>query len=172
MPNYVPSISVDQVIVALKDFIQPFLPADGTIVRGQTNRVPLPANPCVVLTELLEYDLNLPYDVFERTSQITDIHASTRIDVQIDFYGLAAGNYCKAVKSALRTLWGYGQFPITVKPLYCDDGRQVPLITGEEQYESRWTLTASLQYNPIVTVPQQSATALDSTIEVPADFPV
>ena len=35
-----------------------------------------------------------------------------------------------------------------------------PLVTGEEQYDERWILTASLQYNPIVTIPQQSADAL------------
>jgi hypothetical protein len=44
--------------------------------------------------------------------------------------------------------------------LYCSDGHQMPLTTGEQQYETRWTLTASLQYNPTVSIPQQSANTL------------
>jgi len=38
------------------------------------------------------------------------------------------------------------------------------LVTGEEQYERRWALTMSLQYNPIVIVPQQSAEVLSMNI--------
>lgn len=172
MPNYLVNITVDAVIEALAAFIQPFLPAGALVVRAQVNRVSPPPNPYVVLTELLERDLNIPYDLFEGTAEITDIKSATQIDVQIDFYGDAAGDYCKAVKAAFRAAWGYNQFPANIKPLYSDDGRQMPLITGEEQYESRWTLTASLQYNPVVTVPQQSALELKATVETPADFPV
>lgn len=172
MPNYVASIVVDQVIDALAAFIKPFLPLEATVMRAEVNRVSPPPNPFVELTELLQVDLNLPFDDFQSQNSTINITASTRIDVQIDFYGEASGDYCKAIKSAFRTGWGYSQFPINVKPLYTDDGRQSPLITGEEQYERRWTLTASLQYNPIVTVPTQSANELDATIEVPTDFPI
>jgi hypothetical protein len=53
---------------------------------------------------------------------------------------------------------------VGIAPLYCDDGQEVPLVTGEEQYERRWALTMSLQYNPIVIVPQQSAEVLSMNI--------
>ena len=168
--NYVPSVTIDQVIDALTTFVQLILPT-GQIVRGQQNRVALPPDPCCVLTELLESDLNVPYGDYTPTNQTAILNASTRIDVQVDFYGVLAGNYAKAFKSMFRSEWGWEQFPDTVKPLYTDDGRKMPLITGEQQYESRWTLTASMQYNPTVTVPQQSATAVGPTkINVPVNF--
>lgn len=153
---YTPSISIDSVIDALVTFLTPFVPG-GEIVRAQVNRVAMPPSPCVVLTELLEVDLSVPYEIYLPNDVVADIHGPSRIDVQIDFYGASAGEYCQAVRSAFRTSWAYSKFTENIRPLYTSDGVQVPLITGEQQYESRWTLTASLQYNPITTVPQQYA---------------
>jgi len=35
------------------------------------------------------------------------------------------------------------------------------LINGEQQFEQRWRVEASMQYNPVVTMAQGSATALN-----------
>jgi len=45
--------------------------------------------------------------------------------------------------------------------LYADDPVQIPLIDGESQYEQRWKLVATLQYNPVLTTTQQSMLAVD-----------
>jgi hypothetical protein len=163
MADYIPTIVIDTVIEKLAAFIAPFIPG-GEVVRAQVNRVAMPANPCAILTELLGVDLCIPYLDPTITAETATIKGPTRIDVQIDFYGPLAGNYCKAVQAAFRSQWAYGQFPANIRPLYTSDGVQSPLLTGEQQYESRWTLTASMQYNPTVTVPQQSANALATNI--------
>lgn len=174
---YTSSITIDQVIDALAAFLAPFAPG-AAIVRAQVNRVALPQNPCIVLTELLQVDLSVPYTEYQPpvdpipADGTATILGPTRIDVQIDFYGSAAGEFCKAVKTAFRSHWGFAHFPANIKPLYTSDGIQSPLITGEQQFESRWTLTASLQYNPIVTVPQQFAEAASTTIAAPVDLPL
>lgn len=173
--NYISSITIDQVIDALAAFIVPFVPT-GQIVRAQVNRVAMPSNPCVVLTELLQVDLSVPYvDYQPPTDPIPaigtgTIHGPTRIDIQVDFYGVMAGEYCKSIKSAFRSSWGFSQFPENIKPLYTSDGVQAPLITGEQQYESRWTLTVSMQYNPIVTVPQEFAEEAIVSGIIPVDI--
>jgi len=159
---YTSSITIDTVIEALAAFIAPFMPG-AQIIRAQVNRTPMPSNPCAILTELLEVDLSVPRTDYQPpTAPIpatgtATIIGPTRIDVQIDFYGTQAGDYCKIVKNAFRSQWGYSVFPANIKPLYTSDGVQSPLITGEQQYESRWTLTASLQYNPNVQIPQDFA---------------
>ena len=170
--NYVASITIDQVIDALQAFIVPLMPAGAQIIRGQVNRVAPPPAPYVELIELLELDLNVPFMDFAETptNGTANIDASTRIDVQVNFYGQDAGDYAKAFKQAFRSSWGFNQFPDGIKPLYTSDGNQAPLITGEQQYETRWTLTATIQYNPAVTVPQQSATTLKATDHVPVDL--
>lgn len=165
---YTSSITVDQVIDALANFIQPFTP-DADVIRAQVNRVAMPKNPCVVLTELLQVDLMVPYIENQPEVNTETVHGPTRIDIQIDFYGVQAGEFCKTVKSAFRSQWGFAQFPANIKPLYTSDGVQSPLITGEKQYESRWTLTASMQYNPIVTVPQEFADEAMPNELIPAD---
>jgi len=161
--------SIDNVIDALANFIQPLV-GGAQIVRAQVNRVPMPIDSCIVLTELLEVDIDVPYQTYDDTNQQTSIIGPTRIDVQIDFYGATAGDQCKAVKQAFRSTYGFDAFPAEVKPLYTSDGIQSPLITGEEQYESRWTLTASMQYNPVVTLSQQSANATSINILEAADL--
>ena len=159
---YTSSITVDNVIDALADFLQPFV--DGAdIVRAQVNRVPMPSLPCVVLTELFHVDLRVPSQDYDVLNDEVDLSASNRIDIQVDFYGDSAGDYCRSVETAFRTMWGFDTFPAGIKPLYTSDGIQSPLISGEQQYVSRWTLTVSMQYNPIVSVPQQFADELAAT---------
>lgn len=168
MANYTSSITVDQVIDALAAFLAPFMPG-AQIVRAQVNRVALPSNPCAVLTELLEVDLSVPATDYQPTDNTATIYGPSRIDVQIDFYGAQASEFCKTVKTAFRSHWGFAHFPANIKPLYTSDGVQSPLVTGEQQYESRWTLTASMQYNPTVTVPQEFADEAYPTLVIPAD---
>jgi hypothetical protein len=165
---YVSSIVIDEVIDALKAFVQPFV-GTNPIVRGQVNRVPMPLTGFVVLTELLEVDLETPSTQLDSANNQLTITAPTQINVQIDIYGPAAGDQCKALKTIFRSIYSPAQFPDGIKPLYCSDGLQSPLISGEEQWESRFTITASLQYNPSVTVPQQSADTL--AVKVLEDIP-
>jgi hypothetical protein len=150
---YLSSITVDDVIDALATFLTPFAPG-AEIVRAQVNRVAMPSDPCIILTELLQADLMVPVIEFQKDSDTATIEGGKRFDIQVDFYGSAAGEWCAVVKSVFRSFWGYDNFPDNIKPLYTSDGIQSPLISGEEQYESRWTLTVSLEYTPIVTVPQ------------------
>lgn len=168
MANYTSSITVDQVIDALKAFLTPFMPG-AQIVRAQVNRVALPSNPCAVLTELLQVDLSVPATDYQPLANTATIYGPSRIDVQIDFYGAQAGEFCKTVKTAFRSHWGFAHFPANIRPLYTSDGVQSPLLTGEQQYESRWTLTASMQYNPTVTVPQEFADVAYPSLVIPAD---
>lgn len=160
---YVVSIAVDAVIAALGAFIQPFV-GSAQIVRAQTNRVPMPPDPFVELTEILQLDIETPIATTSFANSQVSILGPKRIDIQVDFYGPSAGDQCAAVKGVYRTEYAVAQFPDGIAPLYCSDGHQGPLISGEQQYESRWTLTASLQYNPLVYVPAQFAIAASVAI--------
>lgn len=173
MSLYFPSISIDDVIQAITSFLVPFLPAGVPVIRAQQNRVPPPitytaSDPLVFvqLREVSQTDLETPTmtQSADPDVQQADINTPTQIDVQIDFYGISAGDYCKAVKAVWRSPYAPDQFPIGIAPLFCSNGIQGVLVTGEEQYEDRWLLTASLQYNPVVTVIQQSATVIKTNI--------
>lgn len=163
---YTPTILIDAVIDAVIAFLQPFVGVGVPIVRAQQNRVNPPktlgqTDPLafVQVRELFEQDLETP-TMLQVPNQIASIGTPTLIAIQIDFYGITSGDWCKAVKAVTRSPYAPAQFPDGIKPLYCDDGHQIPLVTGEMQYENRWALTLSLQYCPLVYVPQQSATAI------------
>ena len=157
--QYVPSIALDSVFDALGAFIAPFV-GGAPIIRAQVNRVPMPISSFVELTEIASVDLETPRSTYDGVNFQSDIIGPKRLMIQVDFYGEAAGDWCAAVKTVWRTPYATDQFPAGISPLYCDDGQEAPLITGEEQYERRWALTTSLQYNPIVVVPLQSADVL------------
>lgn len=161
--QFIVSIPIDSVIEALGSFIQIFVgPVD--IVRAEVNRVAPPRGPFVELTELLQSDLEYPTSWYVSEFGQRNILGPKEITVQADFYGPLAGDWCSAVKQAFRTPYGVSLFPTGIAPLYTDNGRQSPLITGEEQYLRRWTLTLCLQYNPITTVPEQAASSLKMNI--------
>ena len=166
---YFPSITVDAVIEALTAFLTPFVPAGCPIIRGWQNRVPPPFTPgqadvlaFVKLSEVNQVDLETPQftQSADPTIQQASVLTPTRIDIQIDFYGLMAGDYCKAVKAVFRSPYAPDQFPDGIAPLYSSDAIRGALVTGEDQYLDRWVITCSLQYNPMVVVPQQSATVI------------
>jgi len=177
MTLYAPSISTDDVITSVIAFLQPFVGNfDGTnivpnnptpIIRGEVNRVSIPGNnpagPFVKVIEINRKNLDVPTQLqsSDSTVQQASIGNSKQLDVQIDFYGPAAGEWSAAVESVWRSPYAPDQYPDGIKPLYCSDAHQLPLVTGEEQYEYRWALTATLEYNPTVNVPQQSAIELE-----------
>ena len=161
--QYVASIALDTVFDALGAFIQPFV-GTAQVIRAQVNRVAMPIGGFVELTEVASTDLEVPRSYYDGTNSQSDIIGPKRLMIQADFYGPQSGDWCAAVKTVWRTPYAVSQFPIGIAPLYCDDGHEMPLMTGEEQYLRRWVLSCSLQYNPIVIVPQQAASALKMNI--------
>ena len=160
---YTPSVIIDTVAEAIGAFLQPFV-GTAQIVRARQNRVAMPSDPCVILNDIGIYDLETPTTSNDSANQLGNILGPARIDFQADIYGSAAGDQCKSIKGVFRTPYATSQFPANIQPLYCSDGIQSPLVTGEEQYDSRWIITMSFEYLPVVTVPQQSAIQLAMNI--------
>ncbi len=159
---YIPSIAIDAVCEAIAAFVQPFVGVNTPIIRAYDNLTASPVAPYVELTEILQVDLETPSSTYSDT-QVT-IAAPKRIDVQIDLVGTDAGSQAAALTVVMRTPYAAEQFPPGISPLYCSDARPNSMITGEQQYDYRWTLTMSCQYNPVVALPQQSATSLSVSI--------
>lgn len=164
-------MTVDNAIAALADFLQPLMPAGTEIVRAQVNRVPQPAGPCVVLTELLQVQLETTTAQYNPVTGQAAYTQPKRLDVQMDFYDPSAAEMCTIAQTMLRSAYGVSSevWPDGVSPLYCNDGVQAPLVTGEQQYESRWTMTVSLQYNAPVTVAQSYFDTVGDVGVIPGD---
>jgi hypothetical protein len=162
------SLTIDDVIDALANYIRPFV-NDITIIRAQVNRVPEPLGEFVLLTEMGQYEIETPTVTYDEGTSSSTVNNPSRIGVQVDIYGENSGDYCRAILSSFRTTYAYDNFPDGIKPLYCSDGRQMPLTNAEMQYQSRWTITAFMQYNPLVMLPQDFPDELETNLFVNVD---
>lgn len=162
----------DDLTVAVRTFLLSLFPTGVEVVRGLDNSVPMPAGPFIQFTPTAQAALSTNHSVLDTPTQQRTVKTPTRYNVQFDCYGPLSSDYATQIVQMWRDQYGCDMLATIGAPLYCTDPTQVPLINGEENYEQRWTLTALLQFNPVVTVPQQSATALGvELVSVDAEFP-
>ena len=100
---------------------------------------------------------------------------ATEITIQLDVHGPASAENAQAITTLLRDGYAVDAFLALgsdVQTLYADDPKQIPFISGEQQYETRWVIEAKLQANQVLSTPQQFAGALAvGVVEVEAVFP-
>ena len=157
MTNFVPSNTIDDVIDAVSAYLNIFQTVE--TVRGNVSRVPMPNDPFIQLTEVLTMALNKPIETYYN-DQTVNISEHTRIDIQVDFFGWEISDLAKMVHGAFRTVWSVQQFPAWLSPLYCSYPQKVVIQNAEDQFEQRWIMTMSFQYNPDFYAPAPSFTAV------------
>ena len=145
------------------------------VVQGIVNRVPSPAGGFVLITRISK--VRLSTDVTEYTDPLhgpssVEYLQSTDYQLQFDFFGEDAADWAQVVSTLWRSLQACDFLkPYGIQPLYNDDPRQVPMVTGEKQYEQRWVMTTHLNYTPKVSVPQDFFDAVDvGVISVDATY--
>lgn len=98
-----------------------------------------------------------------------------KVTIQLDVHGPASGDNAVIISGAFRDTYAWEQFQtygFDVAPLYTSDPRQIPFLNAEQQIEQRWVVDAVLQCNPILTIPQQYASALSvALVEIDASYP-
>jgi hypothetical protein len=138
------------------------------ILRGQQNRVPMPACPCVLMTTL-GTPLRIGTNADSTEAVIVDgelagftaaVEADFEYSVQLDFYSPIAQSWAVTTELLWRDKIGVAAMPAGMKPLYSDSGRQLPIVGAENQWVQRWTMTLVLDYQPTWTQPTQAATTI------------
>lgn len=167
--------TLDQIAVKIRNFLLSIVPVNTPVLRAPINRVPLPKEPCVIFTYLfqtrLRTNLHTDSDPFPSAGSTTT-EQGTQVQVQMDFYGPASNEWALAAEMLWRDEYACNMLSPECQPLYTDDARMVPWITGEEQFFERYTVTAMLQWNPATVTPQEFATTLSVTlIEADSAYP-
>ncbi len=157
-------------------FVTSIVPTGTPILQAPLNRVPFPKVPCVIATVLfqkrLRTNLHTDTDPFPSPGGSTTTEMGTEAHVQLDFYGPASNDWCAAAAMLWRDEYGCNMLNPDASPLYTDDARMVPLVTGEEQYFERFSLTVVLQWNPVTVTSQQFFDVADVVIvDVDATYP-
>jgi hypothetical protein len=161
------SPTLKQVYTALLSFIATIVPTGTEIVQALNNRVPAPAGPYVLMQAM--FQLRLATDVVTYSdphpSPGSAIHEqSTRLDIQLDFFGPSAADWAAMFSTLFRSDAGCVALAPHCQPLYADSARQIPYTTGEDQFFERWSVTGSLQWNPATSITQEFADTLTADI--------
>lgn len=162
-------MNIDIAVAAVADFLQPVMPVSTQIVRGQTNDVPPPLPPSIVITEVGQPQYTTTRSKLNPIAGTMTYLMPVKLRLQLDFYGNAGGEMSNIAQTLLRSLYATESFPDGVEPLYCTDSFQAPLTTGEKQFEARWSMELFLQYNAPVTVGQESFAYVGEVIVDPVD---
>jgi len=173
--------SFDALVVKLGDFIASILPSlpdpVPPVIQMPANRVsmPPPVPGFVGMTPRVQDRIATNFERWDADDPLVDsveLEQSVRVAVQCDFYGAQAADWATMFSTVIRSEYGCRQLAPIAAPLYCDAPRMAPLVDGEEEYETRWIVTAYLQYNPVTSTPEQFATVLDATlINVDVSYP-
>jgi hypothetical protein len=157
------SPSQSQVYAALVAYLQGVLPSNVKVIRGLPNRTAMPVTPpgFVMIQALDENRLRMAIDTFmtggnspPTTSTITE---GIEVPFQIDCYGPNSQDWASIISSTFQDTYGCNALAPNCQPLYCNRAHMVPLTNEELQLEQRWSLEASLEYSPVITVTQQYA---------------
>lgn len=171
MADVLPSIQEVDIFTVLRAFILTVVGCP--VVRAQNNRVPMPVGDFIALTPRSAVPLETNTDSYTATTKT--VMRPTQYTIQIDCYGQLASDRAQTIASLLRDSYAVDQFAaqgFDIAPLYAGDAQQMPLIDGEEQYEERWTFDAVLQFNPVITLPEDTADTLSAgTINVDSTYP-
>jgi hypothetical protein len=170
------SITETQVLTVLRSFILSLVSLDGDhVIRGLQNRVAMPAGDFIEITASLSGPLSTNVQTYAPDNSASLNKRSTQLSVQIDCYGVSAMDNANMLSMMLRSDYACQKFAasgLDMQPLYANDAHQMPFVTGEEQYMERWVFDAVLQFNPVVTVPQDFADSLEvGLIDVDVVYP-
>lgn len=158
-----PSLNQQQVETAIRAFLTTTMPQAVEVMIGQANRVPEPtADNFVIIWATLRRRLGttlVAWDESQGGNPATQTNTEAlRLDMQFDFHGANSTDNAQVFATLFRSDYACQFFtPFGLTPNYCSDGNQAPFINGEQQYEDRWTLTATFDANIAVQTPQQFA---------------
>jgi hypothetical protein len=149
----------NDMFVVLQAFIVGLIGLDiDHVVQGLGNGVAMPLGGFIVMTELFQNRLATNVSTYADPTPTTGAKSSqqsTQVTVQLDCYGPDSADWAAILSTMLRDEYACEALAPTVQPLHADDPKMLPLVDGEQQYEQRWTVSAVLQFNPVVSTPMQ-----------------
>ncbi|OYV46729.1 MAG: hypothetical protein B7X10_04755, partial [Burkholderiales bacterium 21-58-4] len=128
------------------------------VVQGLGNGTVMPLGGFIAITPLFQNRLATNVNTYADPTPTTgtkDSLQAVRYTVQIDAFGATSSDWATIISTAFRDEYACVALGPNVQPLFCDDPKMIPLVDGEGQWNERWSITAYMQYNPVVTTPMQ-----------------
>lgn len=172
MTDLVVSITEDDVMTVLRSFLLQYVSCE--VIQVQYNRASMPlSGEFVGISQKGMRQLSKPVDSYGETTK--SITSPIQFTAQFDFYGENSGARASSIAALMFDSSGTDFFEASgydMQTLYASDPKQIPIITGEEQFLARWTMDAVLQINQFITLPVETANTLTvGIVNVNAAFP-
>lgn len=184
----VPSIDItaSKLYTAIGGWLLAMIGSSAQVEQGQLNRISMSQGNYIVITlmgpgsALHKGARNYEWDGGSSNPGTEKDTKGTKGVVQLDFYGPAAHDSAALVSDLVSTQYNFDYFAqqaqnggLDMQPLFAGETRNMALINGEGQYESRWTFDLHFQYNPVITFPQDFMDGLDiHAVSVESQFPL
>lgn len=163
MPNL--NITYAEIYKEIRTFLIGLFPgSEMQVVQAAQfeNDNPLPAN-AVVMQILFDNPLDQPSTTYLPPLEAA-VQTSVEVRMQIDFYGVMAGDRGRVVANLWRNGYACDRFT-SCQPLYVQSHQRHPYINESKQYEDRWIIDLGLQYNPQVNFAQDYTDSVDLSIK-------
>ncbi|WP_414499434.1 LIC_12616 family protein [Zymobacter sp. IVIA_12111.31 C1] len=161
--NVTVSLTIDDLMTALRGFL---LSATGVseVIQALGNNVPMPKGECIILSDIGTRGLSTDITEYDGANGTAQHSRSTQWRCQVDIYGERAHDLATIIATLWRSTYGCDDLAQRLpgfQPLYSSEPRQMNFISGEANYEPRYTLDLISNFRPIVTVPQAFAQRLE-----------
>jgi len=127
------------------------------VVRGLGNDVSMPTGPFISMTATGMRRLATNRHIYTDLDPLVGTVAneqSTALEIQVDCYGPASADWANSVVTMWRDQYATNLLrPIGAAPLYAEDPRMMALENSSKNYEERWIVLLTLQYNPQTVTP-------------------
>lgn len=133
------------------------------VIRGHSNNAPLPVGDFVVMNIIHESDLSTTEHNYDIDAENAEVKSSIEAHMQIDFYGSDSARLSRTFCGLWRDYYACDRIDV-FKPLFCTDPRHLPFTNEKSEYEERYTLTAVLNYIPVVTHDQDYVKKISITL--------
>ena len=154
------SITQSAIFTAVRAYILGLITCE--VVDGLDNGVPMPLNPFIAITALyakrVSTNINSTSDPTPTTGAVNH-EDHVEYAIQIDCYGPLSSDWASIICALWRDEYAVIAMAPACVPLYADDPKMIPAVDAEQNFEQRWLIEASVQYNPVVQTPMQFFTA-------------
>jgi hypothetical protein len=165
------SITETDVFTVLRSYVTSLVGCP--VVRSPVNRVAMPVGDFILLSPLSIEHISLNVHTYSATQ--TTILRPLKYTVQVDCLGTEANDRAITLSSMFRDSYTAELFAASgfdIAPLFTTELRQLPFVSGEDQYIERWTFDCAMQVNAVITLTTQAANTLSTVLlEVDATYP-
>lgn len=144
------ALTIKDCYISIRSFILGLI--DTEVIRGYQNNASVKTGGFITMNVLFSERLATNVTRTKGIGNDTkDSRQDSKIAIQLDFYGELSSSWAQIISTMWRDEYAVNAMKDTLAPLHTDTARMIPIVSAENQYNERWTLTVYAHYQPVTT---------------------